>query len=690
MVLAAIGWLNQFNILLLCLALLVCAAGSYIAAVLLARGLATAPSRRWLWLLLLLPNFGADVWATHFIAMLAFSPGPQLFYELNRTILSILVAMAGALPPLALVLFRPHGRFTVGLAGAGLGLAIGAMHFTGMSALRICGTACFNPRFAVAAFALGGGLAALMVRLLTHTPGRPRVGWAMLALMGAICGLHFTAMFGDAITGGGAAPANQGGLFAGGSDWLAVLVAGVSGLILLAAFVAALADSRIALMSQKQAEALTYYANHDELTRLANRRQLLVRLSALLATPGQRLALYYIDLDRLKPVNSLFGHATGDRLLQLVAARLLGLAGPEDLLARLGGDEFVLLQPLPAAAPPDTDFAAALVWAMAEPLRVAEGALRGAASIGLVFGAAEAGLAPEALLAQADVAMLQAKQQGGGRFCVYHPEMSAQLAERRQLEGDLGEALARGEMFLHFQPLCAADGTPRGFEALLRWRHGDRGLISPAVFIPFAERSGHIHAIGLFVLEAACRAAMGWPAHLRVAVNLSAVQLGDDTLFDAIKAILARTGLPPRRLELEITESALIEDAARVGALLQAMHDHGLVLAIDDFGTGYSNLSHLRDFCAGRIKIDRSFISGLRGDSDAASIVRAIAGLGHALGMEVLAEGVETAAELRLVQAMGCDEVQGYYLARPMPEADVLPWLETAHVPVCPVLALTA
>ena len=237
------------------------------------------------------------------------------------------------------------------------------------------------------------------------------------------------------------------------------------------------------------------------------------------------------------------------------------------------------------------------------------------------------------------LALSHAKQQGGGRFCVYEPEMSLQLAARRQLEGDLGHALARQELFLHYQPLCGADGRARGFEALLRWQHRERGLISPAEFIPFAERSGHIRAIGLFVLEQACRAAMDWPADLRVAVNISAVQLRDDALFAAIKAILACTGLPPHRLELEITESTPIEDMARVGAVLREMHEFGLELAIDDFGTGYSNLSHLRDFCAGRLKIDRSFISGLRGNSDAASIVCAIAGLGHALGMAVLAEG---------------------------------------------------
>ena len=686
MVQAVIGWLAQFDLPLLGLALLVCSAGSYIVAVLLARGLATAPSRRGLWLLLLVPNFGADVWATHFIAMLAFSPGPQLFYELDRTLLSICVAMAGAAPPLALVLYRPRKRFTTALAGAGLGLAIGAMHFTGMSALRFCGAAAFDWRFGLAAFTLGSALAALMVRLLTLPPERPRVVYATWALMAAICGLHFTALLGHAITIGGAAPAREAGLFAGGSPRLAGLVAGMSGLILLAAFVAVLVDRKIALMSQHQAEVLNYFACHDELTRLANRRQLRERLAQLLAIPARRFVVYYLDLDRFKPVNSLFGHATGDRLLQLAAERISALIGPQDMAARMGGDEFLILQPLAAATAPDTALPAALVRAMAEPFLLEEGTMRIGVSIGMVVGDAVSGLEAEALIGQADVALSHAKLQGGGRSCMYEPEMSTQLESRRQLERDLGEALARGEMFLHYQPLCGASGTPRGFEALLRWRHRERGMISPAEFIPFAERSGHIRAIGLFVLEEACRTAMTWPAHLRVAVNISAVQLSDDTLFDSIKSILHRTGLPPQRLELEITESTLIEDAARVGAVLRAMHAYGLDLAIDDFGTGYSNLSHLRDFCASRLKIDRSFISGLRGDSDAASIVRAIAGLGHALGMAVLAEGVETEVELRLVRAMGCDEVQGYFLARPMPESDIAAWLAKAQKPM-PVLS---
>jgi len=686
---AILMWLAQFDLPLLCLALVVCSAGSYIVAVLLARGLAAEPSLRWRWLVLLVPNFGSAVWATHFIAMLAFSLGPQLFYELNRTGLSILVAMLGAAPPLALVLFRPRWRFTVPLAGLGLGLAIGAMHYIGMSALRFCGTLGFNWHFGVAAFALGSVLAALMVRLLTFPPHKPRVALATLALMAAICGPHFTSLFGAAIIISGTAPLQNPGLFAGGSGRLAILVAGVSGGILFAAFIAALVDRKIALMSQTQAEVLNYVANHDELTKLANLRQLRARLVQLLTRPGQGFVLYYLDLDRFKPVNSLFGHSTGDRLLVQVAARLSGLVSLRDVLARLAGDEFLLLRALPTGVLPDTKLAQILVDAMAEPFTLEEGVLRSGVSIGLVFGEAGSGLTPEALLAQADAALAQAKLQGGGRFCLHHPDMSSQLAARRQLEGDLGMALARAEMFLHFQPLCGANGVPHGFEALLRWRHRERGFIGPAEFIPFAERSGHIRAIGLFVLQEACRAAMLWPAHLRVAVNISAVQLADDSLFDSIKSILARTGLPPQRLELEITESMLIEDAARVSALLRAMHDFGLALAIDDFGTGYSNLSHLRDFCAGMLKIDRSFVSGLTVNSDAASIVGAITGLGHALGMQVLAEGVETEAELRLVKAMGCDEVQGYYLARPMPEADIAAWLDARRPPLCTVLALS-
>jgi diguanylate cyclase (GGDEF)-like protein len=688
---AVILWLAEFNWLLLSLALVVCSAGSYTVTVLLARALAAAPARRLYWLGPLVLSFGADVWATHFIAMLAFSPGPELYYEVDRTVVSILVGMAAAVPPLALVLWRPRARSTVVLAGAGLGLAIGAMHFTGMSALRFCGAARFDMVFGPVALALGGGLSVLTLRLLLVPPDRPRAIRASWALLAAICGLHFSALLGHAISiSGGAPPAQAQGLFTGESGWLAMLVAGVSGVIMAMAIIAVLVDRKIALMSQAQAEALHDFATHDELTRLVNRRQLRARLEALLATPGQGFMLHYIDVDRFKPVNSLFGHETGDRLLLQVAARLRGLIGPEDVLARIAGDEFLLLQPCAAAALPDTGLAAALVRAMAEPFVLEEGRLRTGASIGLVAGVAVPGMDPDALMGQANVAMSLAKQQGGGQFCLYDPEMSRELAARRQLEIDLGEAVARGEMFLHFQPLCAVDGTPRGFEALLRWNHRERGLISPAVFIPFAERFGHIRGIGLFVLEEACRAAMGWPLDLRVAVNISAVQLGDDDLFDAIKTILARTGLEPRRLELEITESALIEDTERVSALLRAMHDFGLELAIDDFGTGYSNLSHLRDFCAGRLKIDRSFISGLRGNSDAASIVGAITGLGHALGMEVLAEGVETEAELRQVRAMGCDEVQGYYLARPMPEGEVVPWLEAIKRPVCPVLALTA
>lgn len=662
-------WFVQYNLPLIGLTLLVGAAGAYLIAVLAARGLTAGAGRRWMWLLLLAPNFAATIWAAHFIALLATVPGPFFFRAFFHTSLLLLGAMAVVMPPLGLMLFYPRGRFTPLLAGAGMGLTIGSMRFSGMSAMGFCGASGCATHAGPLAMALGGGFAALAVRILTRPGGKPRLAHATLALAAAICSVQFIAL---------RAPAP---LTGGNPSAVAILVSFVSGVLLFSSCIAAIADRKLALMSQIQAEALNYFATHDELTRLANRRQLCTGMARLQRQPGRCFALLYIDIDRFKPINSLFGHATGDKLLLQAATRLQALVEPGDILARLGGDEFALLRPLPEAGP-ETALAERIVQAMAEPFRLEEGPMRTGASVGLVVWGGTAAEPPETLLGQADMALSSAKQRGGGQICRYTPEMSTHIAMRRQLERDLGAAIARGEMFLHFQPLCAANGAPRGFEALLRWRHHELGMISPAEFIPFAERSGQIHAIGMFVLEQACRAAAAWPGDLRVAINISAVQLGGDGLFDAIKEVLKRTGLPPRRLELEITESALIEDAGHVSRLLRDMHGYGLQLAIDDFGTGYSNLSHLRDFCAGRLKIDRSFISGLRGDSDAASIVRAIAGLGRALNMQVLAEGVETEGELRLVRAMGCDEVQGYYLARPMPEVEILPWLAQARRPL--------
>ena len=669
-------WFVPHNFLLTGLALLVAGAGAYLIAVLAARGLAASPGRRWIWLLLLAPNFAATIWATHFIVLLATLPGLFFFQAFYHTALFLLAAMAVAVPPLGLMLLYPRGRFTPLLAGAGMGLTIGGMRFSGMSAMGFCGAAGCATHAGPLAMALGGWFAILAVRMLTRPGGKPHLARATLALAAAICSVQFIASH-------GAAP-----LSGGNPQAVAILVSFVSGVLLFAAFLAAGMDRKLALMSQVQAEALNYFATHDELTRLANRRPLYEGVARLQRQPGQRFALLYIDIDRFKSINSLFGHATGDKLLLQATRRLRALLAPGDMLARLGGDEFALLRPVPESGQEIT-LAEHIVQAMAAPFRLAEGPMRIGASVGLVVWPGAVAESPEALLGQEDMALAQAKQRGGGQICLYTPEMSTHIALRRQLERDLGAAIARGEMFLHFQPLCAANGMPRGFEALLRWKHHERGMISPVEFIPFAERSGHIHAIGMFVLEQACRAATAWPDDLRVAVNISAVQLGGEGLFDTIKEILSRTGLPPNRLELEITESTLIEDAGRVSKLLRDMHDYGLQLAIDDFGTGYSNLSHLRDFRAGRLKIDRSFISGLRGDSGAASIIRAIAGLGHALNMQVLAEGVETESELRLVRAMLCDEVQGYYLARPMPEAEILPWLAQARRPLPHALALT-
>ena len=426
-------------------------------------------------------------------------------------------------------------------------------------------------------------------------------------------------------------------------------------------------------------------ARQEPLTGLCNRVGLRDRLDAALADAGRTgapLAVLMLDLDRFKAVNDTLGHPVGDALLRKVAERLRKATRSGDVVARLGGDEFAILQvgPLPGAEQPQASEALArrLVDLVGRTYVVDGHMLNVGVSVGIALAPAD-GRDADALLKHADLALYRAKAEGRGTYRFFEPAMNAQMQARRSLEIDLRRALALKQFDLAFQPQIQLEtGQVVGFEALLRWNHPERGPVSPALFIPLAEEIGLIVGIGEWALRTACREAAGWTKPASIAVNLSPVQFRGGRLVETVMHVLAQTGLDPARLELEITEGALLENTDSVLDVLNGLRALGVKISMDDFGTGYSSLSYLQKFPFDKIKIDQSFVRGMEGNAECGAIVRAIARLGASLGMRTTAEGVETATQLDAIRAEGCTEVQGYLTGRPMPAAQAAALLSPA------------
>jgi diguanylate cyclase (GGDEF)-like protein/PAS domain S-box-containing protein len=423
------------------------------------------------------------------------------------------------------------------------------------------------------------------------------------------------------------------------------------------------------ITERKEAEArIEHMAHHDALTDLPNRPAFVEHLTRAIdaATESrQSFAVLSIDLDRFKEVNDTFGHAIGDDLLRELAQQL-GTLGGDAYLSRLGGDEFTLITPTgdqPALA---EILAERLHSAVAVDRRINGQHMHIGLSIGVAIFPADGGDATT-LLNNADAALYRAKGDGRGKTRFFEVEMDNRLRERRAIQHELSCALERNELRLHYQPLAKINGEVIGFEALLRWHNPLRGMVSPATFIPVAEESGLIMQIGEWVLREACREAARWVHPLQIAVNLSPIQFRHGDLAGLVHTVLLESGLAPTRLELEITEGVLVEDFDRGLSILRRLKALGVRIAMDDFGTGYSSLSYLQSFPFDKIKIDQSFISNVKSNPQSAAIVRAVIGLAHGLDLPVLAEGVETRAQLDFLAAESCNEVQGYLMGRPHP-----------------------
>jgi len=428
------------------------------------------------------------------------------------------------------------------------------------------------------------------------------------------------------------------------------------------------------ITEQRRSEAkIAHMAHHDDLTGLPNRRLLDERLEHAVAHAkrGEIVATHLLDLDYFKNVNDTLGHPVGDKLLRMVADRLRRLVREGETVARMGGDEFAIVQ-MQVAQPSDaTALAQRVIEEVSEPYEIDGHQVVVGASVGISVSVTD-GPSSDLLLRNADLALYRAKSGGRGTLRFFEPEMDAQMQTRRLMESDLRRALVGHEFEVHYQPIVNLQSNEiSAFEALIRWQHSERGMVSPAAFIPLAEEIGLIVPLGEWVLRTACSAAAGWPDHTKICVNLSPVQFRSRGLVEVVIGALATSGLRPGRLELEITETVLLADTEATLAVLHQLRGLGVRIAMDDFGTGYSSLSYLQTFPFDRIKIDRSFVKGVAEDIGSLNIVRAVAALAKGIGMATTAEGVETQEQLDAVKAEGCTEMQGFLFSRALPSRDI-------------------
>ena len=429
------------------------------------------------------------------------------------------------------------------------------------------------------------------------------------------------------------------------------------------------------ISERKRAEAqIAKLAHFDALTELPNRilfHDALRKALARAERSDDLVAVHCLDLDRFKTVNDTLGHPMGDALLRAAAGRLKAALREGDIVARLGGDEFAIVQCGVGSPREAARLAARVVEALSEPFDLFGQHVVVGASVGVALSPQD-GATPEELLKKADMALYRAKADGRGAFHFFERDMDERLQARRALEVDLRQALAEGQLEIHYQPLLDLE-TDRisGCEALVRWRHPERGMIPPGQFIPLAEEIGLISVIGDWVLRAACEEAAKWPNTIRLAVNLSPVQFRGKALLRSVVSALSATGLEPRRLELEITESVLLDQNAANLSILHDLRALGVRISMDDFGTGYSSLSYLRSFPFDKLKIDQTFVRDILLDPDALAIIRAVTDLGARLGIVTTAEGVESSAQRDELRRQGCKEIQGYLISRPLPPAGI-------------------
>ncbi|MFA7894046.1 putative bifunctional diguanylate cyclase/phosphodiesterase [Pseudomonas putida] len=630
---------------------------------------------------------GTGIWSMHFVGMLALQLPVELGYDLTLTACSLLIAVLSSGFALWLVSQPSLPALQLAFGALIMGAGIASMHYTGMAALRMTPGIDYDPSLFMASLliAVGASAAALWIafRLRRQTPYVRQIRGLAAVLMGiAIVGMHYTGMAAAGFPQGSFCGALSDGLE---GDGLVSLVLITTFAVLLVALLTSVLDARLEARTAALARSLTLanqeltqLALHDTLTGLPNRSLLADRIElaiAKVAEQGGCFALMFIDLDGFKPVNDAFGHHAGDLLLKAVATRLRGHLHSQDTLARIGGDEFVLLVEL--QDPSDAmNVAIKQVNLVSRPFKVAEHDLQLSASLGIVLYPGN-GQDQHELLRNADAAMYHAKRIGKNGYSFFDASMNSNARQQLQLLQDLRLAVSAGQFRLHYQPKFDAKRCqPIGAEALLRWEHPQHGLLAPDRFIGLAEKTGLIIPIGDWVLDEACRQMRLWLDEgvegWRIAVNLSAIQFCHAGLLDSVARALERHALPANCLTLEITETTAMSDVEVSLTVLQQLSDMGVDLSIDDFGTGYSSLMYLKRLPANELKIDRGFVRELEDEGEDAAIVSAIVALGRALGLRIVAEGVETSSQQAFLTRLGCDSLQGYLLGRPVPAEQLL------------------
>ena len=655
---------GQHNLWLVALAAIVCVAGSAATIKLLYRAAMTRGQQKISWHFLTGVAAGATIWCTHFIAILAYNPTVPVTFLPVLTIFSLLIAIFGSGAGFYLAT-RTISRWQPSIGGAIVGLAIVAMHYTGMMAYRIQGIITWDTSYVAVSVALAVTFAGLATHAALRAKWRHADAVAVAYLVAAIVSLHFTAMTAVSVTpldidGAGF---SQHALYA-----MAFAVAGVGMVIIGTGLSSYFIDDRTRSEVHRRLE---HMALHDALTGLPNRSNFSNRLAFELdcaKDSHKKVAVVAINLDRFKTINDLRGHHAGDEALKMLARRMSGLQQPGELLARIGGDEFAAMKSYTETADL-MEFINRLRESLFEPVPIATAQLSMSASMGVVVYPDDAQQV-HVLLNNADLAMHRAKRSATESVCFYDSVMDEQVRARRNLATDLRDAIRHKQLTLHYQiQTSVSTNEPIGYEALLRWHHPDRGPVSPAEFIPIAEETGLIIEIGEWVLRTACKDAVAWPQQVKVAVNLSPMQFAHSDLPHLVHQILLETGLPPHRLELELTESAIIDNKDLTLHALRRIKALGVSVALDDFGTGYSSLETLRSFPFDRIKLDRSFLTEIESSAQAKAIFRAVLTLGKNLEIPVLAEGIETQSQLYILKVEGCDAAQGFYIGRPAPIA---------------------
>ncbi len=774
---------DHHDLRLVFLAAVICLMSSFAAMHLTQRARATTGLSQVKWIAVAGLATGCGIWATHFIAMMAYDPGVALRYDIVMTVLSLYAAIGVTALGIGLAVRHPSRAGTLG-GGALVGAGIGIMHFMGMSALRFPGYIAWAPDLVVSSVSFSMLLCAVSLFAAIRAHERYRTALGALVLVLAIVAMHFTAMGAATIMPD---PTRLVGGVALSSGTMSIAVASVVACVLIVCTTAAMqgrkldaAERTFRLMVEgvkdyaicmldtqgnvtnwnQGAQAIKGYtaeeiigrnfevfypeearaagepqrvlklafdngsheveeslrvrkdgsefwanivltlirdergedvgfvevtrdisrrkayearinhlARYDSLTGLPNRDHFVQWLEQELARAGARheqVAVIAIDLDRFKEINDLRGHAAGDTVLRMVSERMNANRSPMEFIARIGGDEFVAVKRLQNEHELN-GFIQHLTQSLSEPIDLDGFEVRPGGSLGIALYPEDGGTR-DVLLSNADLALYRAKSSVGEKVCFYEARMDETARAQRALAKDLWQAADNGELHLHYQVQKAIGSNEiTGYEALLRWRHPVRGMISPAEFIPVAEDCGAIIEIGKWVLREACRQAADWPDHIKIAVNLSPVQLSSVDIIDVVRETLIETGISPSRLELEITESAIVGDTARALHILRQIKALGVTFAIDDFGTGYSSLATLNAFPFDKIKIDQSFLRDSETNPQSRAIIRAVIALGKSLKMPVLAEGVETADQLDLLQSEGCAEAQGYLLGRPQP-----------------------